>query len=566
MATKQGAPSVDALAAEYAALRQAAAERTAAELGEQDSAAARRRRRWGTQDDVGPVLGSTTPRIWTPPLVTGEPGPCGCGCALTRETSLGFAVDDFARRIGMPLDPWQRWLVIHAMEMLPNGWPRFRQVLVLVARQNGKTHLLVVLSLFWMWVQRVPLVLGTSTKLDYSRESWLKAMKFAKSSRDLRPAIAARDAIRKANGEQEIIATFPSLDAAGERLVDEDGVEAMQQSRYKIAAANEEGGRSLTVHRLVEDEFRQHHDYSAHTAAENAMQAVDDAQAWAISNEGDDRSVVLHDLYDAAVGFIEGKGGDERLGLFAWTAPEGADPEDPAALAQANPNLGRRIAVESLIGKARIAKVKGGEMLARFKVEVLCMRVPSLQTSELDVDRFARLTSDERPEGRPVFFVAVAGALKRTVIAVAAMRGGIPHVELADDLDGVGSTVGRLVELAERYPNAHFAMSSASPARKKLEPELERAGITMEWHTVTDVASGCAHLQALIEDDGFTHSGDEAVVTSVRNAVTRKLDGLAWIWDWERSVGLAPAAATSGALWTLEVHRDGDYDLGESIW
>jgi hypothetical protein len=470
-------------------------------------------------------------------------------------------VDDFATSIGLALDPWQRWLVIHALELLPNGWPRFRRVLVLVARQNGKTHLLVVLSLFWMWVQRVPLVLGTSTKLDYARESWMKAVKFARRSPELRDAIDRRDSVRSVNGEQEIIARFP--DPAADP---EDALAPDVECRYKIAAANKKGGRSLTVHRLVEDELREHTDWSAHTAAEEAMNAIDDAQAWMISNEGDDSAVVLHQLYDDAVSFITTGDGDYRLGVFAWSAPDGSDPEDVAALAAANPNLGRRMDPANLLGKAGTAKRVGGEILARFKVEAMCMRVPSLDPSPLDMARWRRLVSDEKPEGRPAFFVSVSGGLRRSVIAVAAMRGGVPHVELADDLDGTAGVVGRLVELQDRYPNAVFGMAAGSPARKSLAPEFERAGLTVDWHQVPDVASGCAHLQSLISEDGLTHSDDEAVDLSLDAAVHRNLEGGAWIWDWERSSGLAPAAAVSGALWLLEVHRDGEYDLGNSVW
>lgn len=560
--------SVDDLAAEYAALRAAARAAEAAAAAERvaKSVTGKRRARWGAGDDVPRPMGKTTPRLWTQPLVTGPAGPCGCGCALTRSTTIGFAVTDFAERIGLPLDPWQRWLVIHAGELLPNGWPRFRQLLILVARQNGKTHLLLVLSLFWMWVQRVPLVLGTSTKLDYSRESWNKALKFARGSAQLRPAIRDRDAVRKANGEQEITARFPLLDAAGEPVLNEDGSQLFEEARYKIAAANEEGGRSLTVHRLVEDEIRQHRDWSAHSAAEDAMNAVDDAQAWAISNEGDDRAIVLHQLYDDALLFITSGEGNERLGLFAWSAPDGSDVEDVEALAQANPNLGHRMDPANLLGKAGTAKRTGGEVLARFKVEAMCMRVPSLEPSPVDLVRWRRLVSDQRPEGRPCFYVSVSGGLRRSVIAVAAMRGGVPHVELADDLDGTSEVVGRLVELKDRYPNAKFAMSAASPAKKSLKPAFERAGLDVEYHETPAVASGCAHLQALISDDALTHSNDEAVDTSLEAAVHRNLEGGAWIWDWERSSGLAPAAAVTGALWLLEVHRDGDYDLDESVW
>src|SRR5690606_19899306 len=100
------------------------------------------------------VVGVTQPRIATAPLVTGKPGPCGCGCALTPRTSYGFDVDDFARDVlRMELDPWQRHLVIHAGELLPDGrTPRFRTVLSMVSRQNGKTTLLVVLTLYWLYV------------------------------------------------------------------------------------------------------------------------------------------------------------------------------------------------------------------------------------------------------------------------------------------------------------------------------------------------------------------------------------------------------------------------------
>src|SRR5690349_15886926 len=99
-----------------------------------------------------PVLGSTVPRLWTPPMRE-----------LTPETSFGFDVVDFARDVvGRPLDPWQEWVVIHAGELLEDGRPRFRKVLVLVSRQNGKTELGVMLTLFWLFVERVPLVLGTS--------------------------------------------------------------------------------------------------------------------------------------------------------------------------------------------------------------------------------------------------------------------------------------------------------------------------------------------------------------------------------------------------------------------
>lgn len=74
-----------------------------------------------------PLIGKVEPRHWTRPL---RP--------LTRLTTRGYEVIDFAEAIGMPLQEWQKFAVIHALELLPGGDYRFRTVLIIVARQNGK--------------------------------------------------------------------------------------------------------------------------------------------------------------------------------------------------------------------------------------------------------------------------------------------------------------------------------------------------------------------------------------------------------------------------------------------
>lgn len=298
--------------------------------------------------------------------MTGEPGPCGCGCALTPETSYGFRVVRFAEEIlEMPLDPWERWLVIHAGELLPDGSPRFRKVLVIVARQNGKTHVLVVLSLYWMFVERQKLILGTSTNLDYAQESWEKAVEIAESIEELDERIPARGGVRRTNGQNMLRTT--------------------DKCRYKIAASNRKGGRSLTVNRLILDELREHPNWKAWSAAYNAMNAVDDAQAFAITNQGDQAAVVLTSLRSAAIRTENGvdtmrtDNADPQLGVFEWSAPLGSRADDPVALAMANPNLNRRgLKLVTLQAEARRAMENGGEELAEFQTEVLCMKVPVL--------------------------------------------------------------------------------------------------------------------------------------------------------------------------------------------
>lgn len=345
-------------------------------------------------------LGSTIPRIFTPPLVTGDPGPCECmeyviedgviqfprateacicrcecGCALTPESSFGYNVIDFAYNVlRFPPDPWQRWLLIHGCEIGPNGKPRFRKVLVLVARQNGKTQLLVILSLYWLFIQQVALVLGISSKLEYAKEAWAKAKDLALKNRFLKPRIPRKGGVRLENGNITLLARHPQYDDDGE-IVYIDGEPLYEDSRYKIAAANDDAGRSMTIDRLIMDEFRRQYDWKAYDAALPTQNAVPDAQAWLLSNQGDYRSEPLHSLQDSAHEFIRTGVGDPQLGIFEWSCPEGSDPEDPAALAQANPNVGRRIDWPTLLGDAARVKRKGGKELAGFKIEIMCMRV-----------------------------------------------------------------------------------------------------------------------------------------------------------------------------------------------
>src|SRR4051794_20549872 len=326
-----------------------------------------------------PVLGSVEPRLWTPPLRD-----------LNPSTSFGFDVIAFARDyLGRPLFPWQQWLAIHAGELLEDGRPRFRIVLVVVARQAGKTEIPVVLSLYWQVVEQVGMVLGTSTKIDYARESWMKSVRLAERAPGLAriiPSHVSRGAdakrrrrlwLRQANGEQE------STLAA-----DPDHPEI--ESRHKIAAANEEGGRSLTIDRLVMDELRQHHDYSAWDAAVPAGQAIDDFQAWCLSNAGTSRSIVLNEERAAALKYIATGEGDERTGIFEWSAPDGSNPLDVEALAQANPTMNRPggIRQDSLLGEARKAIEQGGDKLAGFKTESMCMTVPTLDP-QIDPETWA---------------------------------------------------------------------------------------------------------------------------------------------------------------------------------
>ncbi|MGF2075602.1 hypothetical protein, partial [Enterococcus casseliflavus] len=63
------------------------------------------------------------------------------------------------------LNPWQRWFLIHALELNPDGSYRFKTVLLWVARQNGKTFIAALLILFRMFVDGDAQIIGVAQKL-----------------------------------------------------------------------------------------------------------------------------------------------------------------------------------------------------------------------------------------------------------------------------------------------------------------------------------------------------------------------------------------------------------------
>lgn len=476
--------------------------------------------------DVSNVRGSTEPRLWTPPL---RP--------LTPETSIGFEQIEFARDVlNHPLDPWQEWLVIHAGELLADGSPRFSTVLVLVARQNGKTEVLVVLSLFWLFVERVPLVLGTSTKLDYAKESWRKAVKLARGVPDLAAEIPARGGVRETNGEQEL--------------------STLDDNRYKIAASNAEGGRSLSIDRLILDELRQHHSYEAWDALEPTTSARPGSQIWALSNAGSDKSIVLNDLRAQALASIEA-GEPTDLGLFEWSADEGADPLDLAALAQANPNLGIRKDAKKLLANAQRAVASGGEALSGFMTESMCIRVRQLDPA-IDPGAWRRCLNPgdlSAARSRVACCLDIApDGLHATLAAAAVLPGGRVRVEIVAAWEGLTATDKlrqELPRLLARVRPQVLGWLPAGPAAVLAADLKSRPGwppsgteVAEIRGEVTAVTMGFAEQ---VQAEQIAHSGDPLLDAHVGGA-ERLRRGDAWVFSRKGEGHCDAAYAAAGAV------------------
>jgi hypothetical protein len=460
------------------------------------------------------LLGSTVPRVYTSPLVKGRRGPCGCGCALTPRTSLGFSAIQFATDVlGIELIPWQRWLLIHALELLPDGRFRFRTVLVLAARQNGKTLIVEVKNLWKLFVLRVPLVIGTAQILDYAEESWDKAVEMVESIPDLRAELVHVD---RTNGKK-------AFRLAG-------------GMRWKIAAASRKGGRSLSADDVNLDELREHHTWESWGAVTKTTMARRKAQIWAFSNAGDDRSVVLNDLQDKGLAAIENPSADSSLGLFEWSAPEDCPIDDPRYWAMANPSLGypQGISLEAL----RSALETDPEPI--FRTECLCQRVPDLVPSKIPLTAWVNCAdATSKMVGGLVLTWEVSWHRDKAAICAAGFRpDGLPHVELVEYRDGTDWLPVRFGEIAARQPAVAVVFDPGGPAGSMLTEVTEKLPARLEPKPMTmrDAAHACGRIYDAVLARQMRQLGDDRLLEMLRKSATRSLAD-AWAWDRKHSGG-----------------------------
>lgn len=481
------------------------------------------------------MIGSAEPRIWTPPLRE-----------LTPATSVGFDQIQFARKVlRRPPDPWQEFAWIHGGELLPNGLPRFRLVIVLAARQNGKTETPVILAVYWLAVDSPGTIVGTSTKLEYAAETWDKTRRLIDRTRRLDTEhLPGRKWYVRGAGLTEM------------RFLPQPDDDPLTERRYRIATANEEGGRSLTIRRALIDEWRQHKDYRAWSALEPAMEAVPDAQAWAMSNAGDDTSVVMNEYVDAARQFIQTGEGDPSIGIFEWSAPDDADPLDPYALAMANPNMNRRLRGDRLMNKARLAVAKGGESLTLFKTESMCIRVKVMNPA-IDPGMWLRCRNPgtlDTARGRLGACLDVAPDGGHVTLAVAALLADDQvRVEVAGAWDSTAAARAELPSLLGRIRPAKFAWYPEGPA-SAITPDLRLpTGYTKsQWDRVAepirgDMAAACMGLDEQVRSRKLLHSGDLLLDQHVGECERIKR-GSRWVFGSASGGHIDAAYAAAGAV------------------
>jgi hypothetical protein len=500
-------------------------------------------------------LGSAEPRVFTPPL---RP--------LTPKSSLGFSAVQFAEEVlEISLFPWQRWLLIHALERLPDGSFRFRNVVVLVARQNGKSTLSIILSLWSMYVLGRPLVIGTAQDLDVAEEIW--------------------------QGAVDMVEETPELNDLKERVVKVNGkksLELQSGERYKVKAANRRAGRGLSGDLILLDELREHQSWDAWGAITKTTMARADAQVWALSNAGDASSIVLRYLRKmahAAVGDPDGVNAaddpaaalendpvdveiddDASLGIFEWSAPPGCDVWDRDGWAMANPALGHSITERTVASAAKTDP----EWV--FRTEVLCQWSDGTLEGpfppgawDAGRDEGSRVTADSPV----VLCVDVSWDRSTAHIGLAGKRvdGGL-HAEVVASRAGTDWLIPWLTspDRQDRVRGAAVVLQANGAPVSSLREAMVEAGVNVvEWKGSALTAATGAFYDA-VREGTLVHRPWPSLDVAAATAVPKMLEGGAFVWDRRKSpTDAAPLIAVTGAVWFATQRAEPDYDVLDSV-
>ena len=454
--------------------------------------------------------------------------------------TLGAAAANVAEALGKSLMPWQQQVLDTALEVDDDGKFVYRQVILTVPRQSGKTTLLLVLLLLRAISEprqniRYTAQNGTDARKKFI-DDWLPELTPSK--------FGALFRVRLTNGH--------------EALLFRNG------SQFTLLATTLKSGHGGTIDLGILDEAFAHPDARLEQALGPAMITRPQPQLWIVSTAGTfEQSPYLWDKVEKGRQIVEA-GINSNVAYFEWSADEGADPGDEATWWTCMPALGRTIPLEAV--RADFESMS----LSEFRRAFLNQWVTQANDPVIPLDIWNELTDEASQPLDPVAFsYDITPDRSKAAIAVGGKRDdGKFHVEVVDERRGTGWVVPRLIELYQSQQPSAIVCDPAGPAGSLL-PDLERAGIPVVVINAKEHAQACGMLYDAAMQGTVHHLGDPTLTAALDGAVKRPL-GDAWAWSRKTSsVDIAPLVAVTLALWgtqTQETEQSvGVWDLNDVI-
>jgi phage terminase large subunit-like protein len=444
---------------------------------------------------------------------------------LTPQTSKGFSAIYFAEHdLGMTLMPWQKWLLVHALEIDAESRYRFRTIVVVIARQNGKSEMMKILTLWRLLCDNAKMVIGTAQSLDVAEKAWAECC--------------------------EIVEDSPSLKAEHLKTVLTNGRRSLVfkgNRAYRAIASTPKASRGFTADQVNIDELRTHTNWDAWSAITKTTAARSNGLILGFSNAGDASSVVLNELRANAIASMNSEETD--LGLFEWSAPDGCELDDPQGWAQANPSLGYEQGMD-------VRSIRGAlstDPPNKYRTEVLCQRVDALDNA-ISVEAWAACTDPQMTLDSLKNRVALCAdisldGLHGSVVAAAKAADGKIHLEVIRDYDGKDVSEAMRADLPGLiakvkpislgwFPNGPMARLATFLRSIRQNQELKPS----------EMPSICQEFTTHVEGRRVIHAGDPLLNAQVAGARPMPRGDGGYVFTRRDAAQIDAVYAAAGAL------------------
>ena len=425
-------------------------------------------------------VGATEPRLHSPYLK----GP-----------NRGDEIAELAESIGLPLLPWQDFVIRDMTTVDENNMFIRRSNLCLTSRQQGKTHLARMMMLGHMFLFDSPNVLIMSSNRSMALDTFRQVAYAIEGSSELSKQVRQ---IRYANGTESI--------------------ELKNGHRLDVVAATRDGSRGRSASFLYIDEIREISE-EGFRAATPTTRAKVNSQSLYTSNAGDAFSTVLNDLRERAMSFPP-----ETFGFYEYSAPQFCSITDRAGWAYSNPALGY------LFDESVLAEAVSTQTVETTKTEMLCQWISSTQSPwphmavedaadsdlKLSVGPLTIFAFDVSPSRRDGS-LCMGQVLEDGRIGVAVLE--IFHSDVSIDELFVANAIAKWAKIYFPRMVCYDKYTTASIAKR-----LEANGIQ-----ITDISGqkgyqASGDLYEALANKRLVHSGQDELVAHMANCAAKESD------------------------------------------
>jgi len=446
-----------------------------------------------------PLRGATEPRVHSP---------------LLKGKSRAGEVLEMIERLKMDeLMPYQKFVLNQMLMVNKKNQYRIKTALLLISRQNGKSHLgrvRIIWGMFYGGEKKLIIMSANrATSLMLFREiAWI-----IESTPELK---AMTKAIRYANG--------------GERI------ELLNGATLDVISDNSSSPRGRTADFLWIDEIREISE-DGYKAAVPVTRARANAQTFLTSNAGDHFSSVLNGLVERAKDYPP-----ETFGYYEYSAPQyckidiTSDYFWRSAVAPSNPALGY------IITKDSIEEAIATNPIEQTRTETLCQWIDSLQspwphgvleetsdnTLEMAVGAYTVFAFDVSPSRRNGSLVAGQllpdGRIGIGILETYSSQMAIDELKMAASIKAWCDIYKPRLVCFDKY------------ATQTIADRLSQAGVMTEDVSGQQFYKACGDLLEGLVNHRVVHNGQAELIQQMNNCAA-KVNDSAWRIIKRKSAG-----------------------------